>query len=95
LDNLNTHILASLYKVFPPKEARELAKRIEFHYTPKHGSWLNMAEMTISILSRQCLAAGLIHSIFLMRNSPLGQMNATKIVLPLIGNLLPTILALS
>ena len=55
LDNLNTHILASLYKVFPPKEARELAKRIEFRYTPKHGSWLNMAELTISILSRQCL----------------------------------------
>ena len=55
LDNLNTHILASLYKVFPPKEARELAKRIEFHYTPKHGSWLNMAEIVISILARQCL----------------------------------------
>jgi len=55
LDNLNTHVLASLYKVFPPNEARELAKRIEFHYTPKHGSWLNIAEITISILSRQCL----------------------------------------
>ncbi len=55
LDNLNTHVLASLYKVFPPKEARELAKRIEFHYTPIHGSWLNMAEISISILSRQCL----------------------------------------
>ena len=55
LDNLNTHVLASLYKVFPPKEARELAKRIEFHYTPKHGSWLNMAEIVISVLARQCL----------------------------------------
>jgi hypothetical protein len=55
LDNLNTHVLASLYKVFPPKEARELAKRIEFHYTPKHGSWLNIAEITISLLARQCL----------------------------------------
>ena len=55
LDNLNTHVLASLYKVFPPKQARELAKRIEFHYTPKHGSWLNMAEIVISVLARQCL----------------------------------------
>jgi hypothetical protein len=55
LDNLNTHVIASLYKVFPPKEARELAKRIEIHYTPKHGSWLNIAEITISILARQCL----------------------------------------
>ena len=55
LDNLNTHVLASLYKVFPPKEARALAKRIEFHYTPKHGSWLNIAELTISILARQGL----------------------------------------
>jgi len=55
LDNLNTHVIASLYKVFPPKEARELAKRIEIHYTPKHGSWLNIAEITISVLARQCL----------------------------------------
>jgi hypothetical protein len=55
LDNLNTHIIASLYKAFQPSEARELAKRLELHYTPKHGSWLNMAEIAISILSRQCL----------------------------------------
>lgn len=54
-DNLNTHIPASLYKAFPAKEARELLRRIEFHYTPKHGSWLNMAEISISVLSRQCL----------------------------------------
>jgi hypothetical protein len=54
-DNLNTHVPASLYKVFPPDEARALVKRIEFHYTPKHGSWLNMAETTISVLARQCL----------------------------------------
>jgi hypothetical protein len=55
LDNLNTHVIASLYKVFPPKEARLLAKRIEIHYTPKHGSWLNIAEIAISVLARQCL----------------------------------------
>jgi hypothetical protein len=56
LDNLNTHIPASLYKAFPAKEARELLRRIEFHYTPLHGSWLNMAEIAISILSRQCIS---------------------------------------
>jgi hypothetical protein len=54
-DNLNTHVPASLYKAFPAKEARELLRRIEFHYTPKHGSWLNMAEISISVLARQCI----------------------------------------
>ena len=55
LDNLNTHRLASLYETFPPAEARRIAKRLEFHYTPKHGSWLNMAEMEFSVLARACL----------------------------------------
>ncbi len=55
LDNLNTHTIASLYKAFEPKEARRIARRLEFHHTPKHGSWLNMAEIEFSILSRQCL----------------------------------------
>jgi len=55
LDNLNTHKLASLYETFPPAEARRIAKKLEFHYTPKHGSWLNMAELEFSVLSRQCL----------------------------------------
>ena len=55
-DNLNTHVPASLYKAFPAKEARELLRRLEFHYTPKHGSWLNMAEISISMLARQCLS---------------------------------------
>jgi len=54
-DNLNTHVPASLYKAFPAKEARELLRRLEFHYTPKHGSWLNMAEISISLLARQCI----------------------------------------
>ena len=54
LDNLNTHKMGSLYETFEPSEARRLAKRLEFHYTPKHGSWLNMAEIEISIFSRQC-----------------------------------------
>jgi transposase len=55
LDNLNTHKPASLYEAFAPAEARRIAKKLEFHYTPKHGSWLNMAEIELSILARQCL----------------------------------------
>ena len=55
LDNLNTHRTASLYETFPAAEARRIAQRLEFHYTPKHGSWLNMAEIEFSILSRACL----------------------------------------
>ena len=55
LDNLNTHKLASLYETFPAAEARRIAKKLEFHYTPKQGSWLNMAEIEFSVLSRQCL----------------------------------------
>jgi hypothetical protein len=55
MDNLNTHTPASLYEAFDPKEARRLAKKLEIHYTPKHGSWLNMAEIELSVLSRQCL----------------------------------------
>ena len=54
-DNLNTHRGGSLYEAFPPEEARHLLDRVEFHYTPKHGSWLNMAETELSILNRQCL----------------------------------------
>ena len=55
LDNLNTHKLGSLYDAFTPAEARRIAKRLEFHYTPKHGSWLNMAEIELSVFSNQCL----------------------------------------
>jgi hypothetical protein len=55
VDNLNTHVIASLYKAFPAVKARELAKKLDIHYTPKHGSWLNIAEIAISILSRQCI----------------------------------------
>jgi len=55
MDNLNTHGPASLYETFEPKEARRLAERLEIHYTPKHGSWLNMAEIELSALNGQCL----------------------------------------
>ena len=55
LDNLNTHRMASLYETFPAAEARRIVKRLEFHHTPKHASWLNMAEIEFSALSRACL----------------------------------------
>ena len=56
LDNLNTHKHASLYEAFPPEEARAIAKKLEFHYTPKHGSWLNIAEIELAVLSNSCLS---------------------------------------
>jgi len=56
MDNLNTHVIASLYKKFPAKEAREYAKRLEIHYTPKHGSWLDIAEIELNVMTSQCLS---------------------------------------
>jgi hypothetical protein len=55
MDNLNTHSVASLYEAFEPELARSLARRLEIHHTPKHGSWLNIAEIELGVLSRQCL----------------------------------------
>ena len=55
MDNLNTHKFAALYEAFPPDEARRIINKLEIHYTPKHGSWLNMAEIEFSVLQRQCL----------------------------------------
>jgi hypothetical protein len=55
MDQLNVHATASLYAAFPPEEARRIAEKLEIHYTPKHGSWLNMAEIELSVLGRQCL----------------------------------------
>ena len=57
MDNLNTHKIASLYEAFPPEKARSLANRLEIHYTPKHGSWLNIAEIELSVLKGQCLSS--------------------------------------
>ena len=56
LDNLNTHTAAGLYDTLPPAEARRLLRKLEFHYTPSHGSWLNMAEIEFSVVQRHCLA---------------------------------------
>ncbi len=75
MDNLNTHNTASLYAAFPPEEARRLAERLEIHFTPKHGSWLNIAEIELSVLKRQCLA-GRIASIETMRAKVLAWNNA-------------------
>ncbi|MDQ3791650.1 MAG: transposase, partial [Actinomycetota bacterium] len=55
LDNLNTHTGAAFYQAFAPEEARRILRRLEFHYTPKHASWLNMVEIELSVLSQQCL----------------------------------------
>lgn len=67
MDNLNTHSVASLYTAFQPEEAKRLANRLEIHFTPKHGSWLNIAEIELSVLKRQCLS-GRIDCIEKMRN---------------------------
>ena len=61
MDNLNTHKLASLYKAFEAAEARRIIEKLELHHTPKHGSWLNMAEIELSVLQRQCLKARIPH----------------------------------
>lgn len=68
MDNLNTHNFGSLYAAFPPEEARRLVDRLEIHFTPKHGSWLNIAEIELSVLKRQCLA-GRIDCIDKMRHN--------------------------
>ena len=84
MDNLNTHAGASLYKVFEPAEARRLLDKLEFHYTPKHGSWLNMAEIEFSLLSRQCMSDRMVDREYLTqevaawvknRNSSKSEMN--------------------
>lgn len=63
MDNLNTHVISSLYEAFPPEEAFRLAQRMEIHYTPKHGSWLDIAEIELSALAAQCLGHRRIPSI--------------------------------
>ena len=67
MDQLNTHSPASLYEAFPPEEAKRLADRLEIHHTPKHGSWLNMAEIELSALGRPCLSRRIAHQDTLKR----------------------------
>lgn len=66
-DNLNTHTMGAFYDAFPPEEARTLVRRLEFHYTPKHGSWLNIAENELSCMTRQCLKGRRMEDIELLR----------------------------
>ena len=75
MDNLNTHTGASLYEAFPPDVARQLLDRLEFHYTPKHGSWLNIAEIELSVLARQCLNRRIPDKPFLTREVAAWQQN--------------------
>ena len=65
-DNLNTHKPAALYDAFPPEEAHRILQRLEFHYTPKHGSWLNMAEIELNVLANQCLDRRIADKLFLI-----------------------------
>jgi hypothetical protein len=77
MDNLNTHITSSLYEAFPPEEAFRLAQRLEIHYTPKHGSWLNIAECELSALATQCLGDRRIPDIDTL-NADLGSWNTRR-----------------
>ena len=70
MDNLNTYSIASLYATFPPQYARDLVERLEIHYTPKHGSWLDIAEIELSALGRQCIANNRIPDLPSLRNRP-------------------------
>ena len=68
MDNLNTHVLSSIYEKFDPEKAFRLARKLEIHYTPKHGSWLDMAEIELSALTAQCVGRRRIGTIEEMRN---------------------------
>ena len=68
MDNLNTHAISSLYEIFRPEEAFRLVRKLEIHFTPKHGSWLNIAELELSALSNQCLGTRRIPSIDLLNS---------------------------
>ena len=85
LDNLNTHKIASLYEAFEPAEARRIARKLEWHYTPKHGSWLNMAEIELRVLQRQCLHRRIPDADTLKRESRPGNTSAMQSRLPSIG----------
>ena len=85
LDNLNTHRMASLYETFPAAEARRIVKRLEFHHTPKHASWLNMAEIEFSVLTRACLQGAIPTNPACNEQSTPMKPNATRPGPPSIG----------
>lgn len=84
MDNLNTHALSSLYKTFPAPEARRIAKKLEIHCTPKHGSWLDIAEIELNVMTRQCLSRR-IADIVLLRQE-LAAWEATAMNIPPVSN---------
>lgn len=92
MDNLNIHSIASLYKAFEPAIARRIAQRLEIHYTPIHASWLNMAEIEIGILSKQCLSQSLSSFEDMERQVNAWQFHRNSLALPSFGDLLPTML---
>jgi hypothetical protein len=92
MDNLNTHSLGSLYEAFPPEEARRLIRRLEVVHTPKHGSWLNMAEIELNVLTRQCVTDEFPTSQRLRRKPPPGRKNETASTPKSIGNSEPATL---
>lgn len=83
MDNLNTHKPASLYEAFPPDEARRLLRRLEFHYTPKHASWLDMAEIELSVFASQCLDRRLPDSEFLSSEAAAWEANRNRDRIPI------------
>ena len=96
MDNLNTHSPGSFYEAFDPQVARELTERLEIHYTPKHGSWLNIAECEFSVLQRQCLDRRIDSArISLVAKSTRGRTRETRSTARSIGNSPPTVLGRS
>lgn len=83
MDNLNTHSGASLYKTFPPVEARRILERLDFCYSPKHGSWLNMAEIELSILGKQCLNRRISDQAKLMKEVAAWEKKRNEILTPM------------
>ena len=86
MDQLNTHSAASLYEAFPPATAKRLADRLEIHHTPKHGSWLNMAEIELSVLGRECLDRRIAQALRWLVKSNIGSPREIDAKLPSIGN---------
>lgn len=78
MDNLNTHKVASLYKRYPAAEAHRIMKKLEIHYTPKHGSWLDMAEIELNVMTRQCLSRRIDNIDLLERSYQHGKQNAIR-----------------
>ena len=80
MDNLNTHTPAFLYKRYPASEARRIIKRLEIHYTPKHGSWLNIAEIELNVMTRQCLSRRIDNISNLLNELPAWEVERNTIV---------------